>query len=99
MERWIQMHHQMKERELALEVSRTRELFYWAAPFSAIALSGLVSRYQATGRPLVLTAAVPLVFGIAYLADMAYGSKLHRIRGECVQFTEWSGENGWRMNE
>lgn len=45
MDRWIQMHYQMKERELALEISRSRELFYWLGSFYTVTLAGIVSRY------------------------------------------------------
>lgn len=38
--------------------------------------------YQTSRRPIWLAPVVPLVFGMAYAADMAYGSKLHRIRGK-----------------
>lgn len=85
MERWIQMHYQIKERELAIELSRTRELFYWLGSFYAVSLIGIVSRFQATKRAGILAPVVPMSFVIAYYADLAYGSKTHRIRGNPLE--------------
>lgn len=82
MERWIQMHDQMGERDRALEVARVRELFLWVAGGGGAALAAQWQRYQATRSAGALAAMVPLVFGVAYMADWAYGSKLQRIRGE-----------------
>lgn len=44
MDRWIQMHYQIKEREFALEISRSRELFFWLGSFYTVTLMGIVSR-------------------------------------------------------
>ncbi|KAJ6640605.1 Plasminogen receptor (KT) [Pseudolycoriella hygida] len=82
MERWIQMHYQIKERELALEISRSRELFFWLGSFYAVTLMGIVSRYRTTRRSGVLAPVIPLSFILAYYADLAYGSKIYRIRAE-----------------
>lgn len=46
MERWIQMHYQIKERERALEISKSRELFYWLGAFYNVSLIGLFYRYK-----------------------------------------------------
>ncbi|XP_037926183.1 plasminogen receptor (KT) isoform X2 [Hermetia illucens] len=82
MERWIQMHYQIKERELALNIARNRELFYWITNFYIVSLVGFISRYRKTKRLGVLTPLVPLSFITAYYADLAYGNKIHRIRAE-----------------
>ncbi|XP_055316815.1 plasminogen receptor (KT) [Sitodiplosis mosellana] len=82
MERWIQMHYQIKERERALEISKNRELFYWLGAFYNVSLVGLLYRYKVTKRTTNLMAVVPLTFALAYYADLAYGSKLYRIRAE-----------------
>lgn len=44
MERWIHMHYQIKERERALEISKSRELFYWLGAFYNVSLVGLLYR-------------------------------------------------------
>ena len=41
----------------------------------------LIYRFQATKRPGILAPVVPMSFIVAYYADLAYGSKVHRIRG------------------
>ncbi|XP_031632804.1 plasminogen receptor (KT) [Contarinia nasturtii] len=82
MERWIQMHYQIKERERALEISKSRELFYWIGAFYNVSLIGLFYRYKITKRTTNLMAIVPLTFVLGYYGDLAYGSKLHRIRAE-----------------
>jgi len=45
MERWIQLHHQMYEREVAMEISKSRELFYWLSAFYGTTAIGLIARY------------------------------------------------------
>lgn len=45
MERWIQMQYQIKERERAMEISRSRELFYWLSSFYTVSMIGIISRY------------------------------------------------------
>lgn len=47
MERWIQMQYQIKERERAMEISRSRELFYWLGSFYTVSMVGILSRYIA----------------------------------------------------
>lgn len=44
MERWIHMHYQIKERERALEISKSRELFYWIGAFYNVSMVGLFYR-------------------------------------------------------
>ncbi|XP_035774057.1 plasminogen receptor (KT)-like [Anopheles albimanus] len=82
MERWIQMHYQMKSRETAMQISKARELFYWLASFYGVSTLGLVSRFRLTKRPGTLAPIVPLSFIVAYYADLAYGTKIHRIQAE-----------------
>lgn len=45
MERWIQMHYQIRERELALQISKSRELFFWLGAFYAVSMVGMVYRF------------------------------------------------------
>lgn len=82
MERWIQMHYQIKERELAVSLAKNRELFFWITGFSATAAIASTLYYQRVRRVSVLAPILPLGFLTAYYADLAYGSKLHRIRAE-----------------
>lgn len=86
MERWIQMHYQIKEREEALRIAHNRELFYWVSGFYLTSLFGCFSFYQRTRRPVTLLPMVPLSFVMGYYADLAYGSKVHRIKGNYYQY-------------
>lgn len=78
------MHYQIKEREQATQIARDRELFYWLSGFYITSLFGCVSFYQRTRRPVTLLPMVPLSFVMAYYADLAYGSKIHRIKGKSI---------------
>jgi hypothetical protein len=48
MERWIQMHAQMKQREKAMEIARNRELFLWMFTFYTVAATGIISKYKSS---------------------------------------------------
>lgn len=100
------MHYQIRERELALQISKSREQFYWLSAFYTVSMIGMIyrcvflfaltitilklnlinvcfseCRYRITKRSNNLIPIVPFTFTIAYVADLAYGSKQHRIRG------------------
>jgi len=81
-ERQIQMQNQMRERMQAMQMARAREMFAWLASFYALATVGMVAGYRRTGKPSALAPVLPLSFVLAYQADLAYGSKMERIRGE-----------------
>lgn len=50
MERWIQMHYEIKEREKALEIAKSREFLYWFGAFYSVSVVGLLYRFvQALG--------------------------------------------------
>lgn len=76
------MHYEIKSRERALEISKNRELFYWVSSFYLVSFVGSLLRYQRLKQPMTLTPMVPLTFVTAYFADLAYGSKLHRMKGK-----------------
>ncbi|XP_005178248.1 plasminogen receptor (KT) [Musca domestica] len=92
MERWIQMHYQIKEREEAIQIARNRELFYWISGFYLTSMFGCISIYQRTRRPISLLPMVPLSFVMGYYADLAYGSKIHRIKAEANMIMEHESE-------
>lgn len=95
------MHYQIREREAALQISKSRELFFWLSTFYAVSMVGMIyrfvlwplscvtvttipsidCRYKVTKRSNNLVPIVPFTFTLAYVADLAYGSKVHRIRG------------------
>ncbi|KAM7347270.1 plasminogen receptor (KT) isoform 1-T4 [Cochliomyia hominivorax] len=92
MERWIQMHYQIKEREQATQIARDREFFYWLSGFYITSLFGCISFYQRTRRPVTLVPMIPLSFVMGYYADLAYGSKIHRIKAEANMIMEYEPE-------
>lgn len=81
MERWIQLHYQIKEREMASYIAGKRELFYWLSAFYITSSIGCWQYYQYIRRKAALMPMIPLTFVMAYYADLAYGSKVHRIQG------------------
>lgn len=42
MERNIQMQNQMRERMMAMQIARSREMFSWLAPFYLLATIGMI---------------------------------------------------------
>ncbi|CAG9855306.1 unnamed protein product [Phyllotreta striolata] len=78
-ERQIQMRNQMRERLVALEIAKSRELFFWFSAFYLTSFTWAVTCYRYKRKPVFLVPLVPLTFIIAYQADLAYGTKLHRI--------------------
>jgi hypothetical protein len=91
-ERQIQMQNQMRERMMAMQVARARELLYWLSSFYGLAALGMVSGFRRTRKPGVLIPLLPLTFIVAYQADMAYGNKLHRIRLEAENIMSYEDD-------
>eukprot|EP00095_Tigriopus_kingsejongensis_P001643 maker-scaffold121_size336169-snap-gene-2.37 protein:Tk01643 transcript:maker-scaffold121_size336169-snap-gene-2.37-mRNA-1 annotation:"hypothetical protein L798_15617" len=82
MERQIQMQNQMRERMAAIQVARAREMFVWLGSFYGLATVAMIRGFQTTKRPGVLAPLLPLTFLLGYQADLAYGTKLNRIKSE-----------------
>lgn len=89
LERQIQMHNQMRERALAMQVAQSRELLYWLGSFYAIATVGMLAGYRRTRNQRVLIPILPLTFVVAYQADFAYGSKIARIKAEAENIMQF----------
>nr|CAD7260014.1 unnamed protein product [Timema shepardi] len=88
-ERQIQMQNQMRERMVSMQVARARELLYWFGSFYILAALGMIAGFRRTRKPGVLAPLLPLSFIGGYQADMAYGNKLHRIRGEAENIMQF----------
>lgn len=81
-ERQLQMQNYMREQAFAMQIARSRDLFHWwAAFFTTVGVLG-TARFVKTKNPNGLVPMVPLSFIGAYYFDLAYGSKLHRMREE-----------------
>ncbi|KAG8197052.1 hypothetical protein JTE90_004321 [Oedothorax gibbosus] len=91
LERQIHMRNQIRERKLALQVAKHRELFYWVGAFYVLSAGTTIFAFQKTKKPAILTALLPLTFFVLYQGDLAYGNKLQRINSEAeniLQFEE-----------
>ncbi|XP_037069024.1 plasminogen receptor (KT)-like isoform X2 [Pollicipes pollicipes] len=82
LERQIHMQDQMRRRMQAMELARAREMFYWWATFYVVGFVGAVAAARRTKNRTALFPFFPLAFIVGYQADLAYGTKLTRIRAE-----------------
>jgi len=82
LERQIHMQDQMRLRQQAMQVARAREMFFWWAAFYGVSLVGAIAAMRRTKRKAVLVPFFPLSFIVGYQADLAYGTKINRIRAE-----------------
>ncbi|KAK7017067.1 hypothetical protein SK128_006332, partial [Halocaridina rubra] len=80
LERQIHMQNEMREKMMSMQIARSRELLYWLGAFYAVAGLGMIAGYRRTRKPGTLVPLLPLSFLLAYQADLAYGSKLNRIK-------------------
>ncbi len=82
LERQIQMQNAMRERMMASQIARAREMFLWLGSFYTLATLGMISAFRRTKKPTALAPLLPLTFIVGYQADLAYGSKMNRIKAE-----------------
>ena len=64
-----------------MQIARTREMLNWFGSFYALATAGMIMGFRSSRKPGVLVPMLPLTFILGYQIDMAYGNKLHRIKG------------------
>ena len=67
---------------VAMQLAVSRELLNWFGSFLVVAAAGLITGFRRSAKPCVLVPFLPLTFVLGYQVDLAYGSKLNRIRGE-----------------
>ena len=91
-ERQLHSQNQMRERLLAMQIARARELLNWFTAFYAISVTSLSMSYRRTRKPGFLMPIIPLTFVLAYQADLAYGTKLQRIRAEAEHIMQHESE-------
>jgi len=89
MERQIQMQNQMRERMAAAQIARAREMFLWLGSFYGIAGFAMLSGFARTKKPAVIAPLLPLTFVVGYQADLAYGSKMDRIKAEAENIMQY----------
>jgi len=93
LERQLQMQNAMRERLMAFQIARQRELLLWTGSFFGIVSTGLVLGATARGKPALLGPLLPISFIVGYQYDMAYGTKMSRIRQMADDIME--KEAGW----
>ncbi|CAH1153673.1 unnamed protein product [Phaedon cochleariae] len=91
-ERQLQMENIMRERKIALEIAKSRELFFWYGAFYLTSVTWAVTSYRYKRNPLFLLPIVPLSFIIAYQADLSYGNKLHRVIMEAEHILQFESD-------
>ncbi|KAF7268499.1 hypothetical protein GWI33_018379 [Rhynchophorus ferrugineus] len=91
-ERQVQMRNQLRERQVALELAKQRELFYWLGLFYITSVAGAIYSYRNKRKLSTLAPLVPLTFIYAYQADLAYGNKMRRILGEAERIMRYEEE-------
>lgn len=88
LERQMAMQNSLREQQMAIQLARGRDLFHWWAAFFAVAATGSLAGFRKTKKPVTLVPLLPLTFIVGYLGDMAYGSKLERIKAEAGRILE-----------
>ena len=78
------MQNQMRERMVAMQIARSREMLNWFGSFYLLAAAAMVTGFRKSRRPGILVPLLPLTFVLGYQLDLAYGKKLHRICGKFI---------------
>ena len=63
-------------------VAKSREMFAWLGTFYCCAVIAGVTVFRKTGKPGAIAPLLPLTFVTGYHGDMAYGTKMNRIKNE-----------------
>lgn len=66
MERHIQMHNQIREREQAMQIAYDRELSIWGTAAYIFTAPSLAIAWKRTGHHFYLAPIIPLTFLVAY---------------------------------
>ncbi|CAN9504947.1 unnamed protein product [Ophioblennius macclurei] len=82
LERQMAMQNQMRERQMAMQIAWSREFLKYYGTFFTLAAVGLTVGAVKRKRPGLFVPIVPLSFILAYQIDGAYGTLVHRMRGE-----------------
>jgi len=92
LERQIHLQNEMREKLLASQIARSRELLYWFGAFYFISAAGMMAGYSRSRKPGTLVPLLPLTFILGYQLDLCYGSKLARIKMEAENILTWERE-------
>jgi len=81
LERQLAMQNEMRERQMAALIAKSRDYFMFWMTFYSIAATGLTAG-ALKGNKKLFAPLVPLTIVTAYNWDISYGNKLERIREE-----------------
>jgi hypothetical protein len=82
MRRQANMQMAMQQRLMAIQLGRARDLVMFQGAFLTIAIPALLAGAVRGKNPSTAAPILPLLFVFAYQLDLAYGTKLTRIRAE-----------------
>ena len=82
LERQMIMQQLLHERKAAMELARSRETFNWVVAYVTPPSIVLLTNAVKFRNPRLLLLLLPLCLGFGYQLDMAYGTKLSRIRSD-----------------
>ena len=85
LKRQIAMQQLLMQRQMAMQVAKSREMFNWIAAFAGTVSFGLLAGAARTRNPKLLAPLLPMGFGTGYLYDMAHGTKMARIREDAAR--------------
>ncbi|XP_061656423.1 plasminogen receptor (KT) [Syngnathoides biaculeatus] len=90
LERQMMMQNQMRERQMAMQIAWSREFVKYFGTFFAVVSTGLTLGALRRKTPALMAPILPLGFIFVYQMDNAYGTLIHRIRGEaeCIMTSE-----------
>jgi len=64
------MQNQMRERMVAMQIARSREMLNWFGSFYLLAATGMVTGFRKTAKPGLLAPLLPLTFILGYQIDL-----------------------------
>ncbi|KAK3594567.1 hypothetical protein CHS0354_006256, partial [Potamilus streckersoni] len=82
LERQIQMQNLMRERQMAMTIARARDIFVWFGSFYATSAVLMLTGFAKKKNPGMIAPLIPLTFILGYQFDLAYGSKIKRLKAE-----------------
>ena len=85
LEKQIVMQQLIQQRQMAMQIAKSREMFNWIGAFGATVTVALTAAAAKKKNPVILSPLLPLAFGVGYFYDMAHGSKMRRIRRDGTQ--------------
>merc|ERR1712117_348093 len=84
----LEMNRITLERQIQMQ-NQIRERFLWLGSFYVLAGTGMIAGFARTKKPAAIAPLLPLTFLVGYQADMAYGTKVNRIRAEAENILQY----------